>query len=290
MKPVPFEYHRPDSIGEVLDLLDRHGPEAKILAGGQSLVPMMNYRLARPAHLVDINGLDELAYIRADDGHLAIGALTRQSDVEDSPEVARQCPLLVEATRLIAHRTIRHRGTVGGSVAHADPAAEYPAALLALDGEVVVRGSDGERTIAAEDLFVNPLTTSIRGDELLAEVRVPTVAPRTGVAFEEMVRRHGDYALVGVAASVSVDENGSCTRARIALTGVDATPVRCHQAESLLSGRVPDDAARREVAAACAADTDPPTDIHASSAYRKAMVEVFARRALEKAVDRTGAR
>lgn len=290
MKPVPFEYHRPGSLEEVLDLLGRHGGEAKILAGGQSLVPMMNYRIARPGHIVDINGLDELAYIRADNGHLAIGALTRQSDLEDSPDAARLCPLLVEATRLIGHRTIRHRGTVGGSVAHADPAAEYPAALLALGGEVVARGRDGERVIAAEDLFVNPLTTAISPDELLAEVRVPTVAERTGVAFEEMVRRHGDYAIVGVAASVTVDEDGRCTDARLALTGVDATPVRCHEAEASLQGRVPDDPARREAAAACAADTDPASDIHASSAYRKAMVEVFARRALEVAVDRTGVR
>ena len=286
MKPPAFDYARPASADEALGLLQEHGSDAKVLAGGQSLVPLMNFRLARPAVLIDINRLEELSYIREADGNLVLGALTRQSAVEDSALVAERCPLLLEATRWLGHRTIRNRGTVGGSVAHADPSAEYPTVLCALDGEVVVRGSSGERVVPAAELFQSICTTSLAPDELLTEVRVPTLPPRTGWAFVELSRRHGDFAQVGVAAMIRPGAGGQVDEVRLALAGVGETPLRCHQAEAALRGRQPDDQAVGDAAAACAAVADPQDDIHATAAYKKAMVEVFVARALRKALGR----
>jgi len=288
MKPAPFEYVRAASVRQAVDLLARHGPEARVLAGGQSLVPMMNFRLARPPCVVDINGIRELDYVRREDGHVAIGALTRQSTVEHSDLVRTHCPLLAEATRLIGHATIRHRGTVGGSLAHADPSAESPATLLALDGEVTAVGPEGERRIPSGDLFVGFCATSLVPGELLTEVRIPVTPPRTGWAFLELTRRHGDFAIVGVAALVTVGRDGTCADARLALCGVAPTPIRCDDAERLLKGTRLDQQALMDAADAAAAAADPSDDLHGSARYKRRMVAVFAQRALRGALQRIG--
>jgi CO/xanthine dehydrogenase FAD-binding subunit len=240
--------------------------------------------------VVDLNGLSELAGIREDDGHLVIGAMTRQRAVETSALVAERCPLLAEAMPQIGHVQIRNRGTVGGSLAHADPAAELPAVVAALGGELVVRSTRGRRAIKAEQFFVGYLTTTARPGELLVEVRLPTLPPRTGTAFLEVSRRHGDFALVGVAATVTVDEAGVCTHAAIALTGVGPTPVVAHEAARALVGAKPTanavDAAGRRVSDS----VQPDSDLHASSDYRKHVAGVLTRRALTRAADRAGAR
>jgi carbon-monoxide dehydrogenase medium subunit len=288
VKPAPFAYHRPRARAEALELLDRHAGEAKVLAGGQSLVPLMNFRLARPGRLVDLGSIDDLAYVREADGTLRIGAMTRQADIEDSPALAARCPLLVQATRWIGHRTIRNRGTIGGSLAHADPSAEYPAVLVALDGEVVASGAGRERVVPARDLFVSYCMTSLAPTELITEVRVPATPPRTGTAFVELSRRHGDFAIVGVAASVGVGGDGALHDARIALAGVGSAPIRCTAAERALEGERPEAPVLAHAATLCARASDPGDDLHATADYRRAMVEVFVRRALAGALSRTG--
>lgn len=288
MKPAPFAYVRAASVPHAVSLLAQHGPDARVLAGGQSLVPMMNFRLARPQCLVDINGIRELAYVRREDGHLAIGAMTRQSTVERSDLVRAACPLLAGAVQLIGHPTIRHRGTLGGSLAHADPAAESPTALLALDGDVTVAGPEGTRRIPARDLFVGYCATSLAPGEMLTEVRLPVTPPRTGWAFLELTRRHGDFAIVGVAAQVTVDADGTCTDARIALCGVAPTPVRCDYAERQLTGSRLDEDVIHSAAEAALDAADPSSDLHGSARYKQRMIAVFARRALRRALERIG--
>jgi carbon-monoxide dehydrogenase medium subunit len=289
MKPAPFAYFDPRSLGEAVALLEEHGAEAKLIAGGQSLMPLLNMRLARPAAVVDLNRIEGLDYIREEDGWLAIGAMTRQRAIERSEIVRKRQPLLHAATKLIAHPQIRNRGTIGGSLAHADPAAEYPAVALALDGQVTVTGPGGERTIAASDLFVTYLTTSLEPAEIVTEARLPVLPERTGWSFIELSRRHGDFALAGVAATLTLARGGACSDARIALFGVGATAVRATAAEALLRGERPNAelfaaagaAAQREIA-------EPLSDIHASAEYRRHLVGVLTRRALIQAAARAG--
>lgn len=289
MKPAAFDYLSPTSVEEALTLLADLGEGARPLAGGQSLVPLMNFRLVRPQHLVDLNGLGELAGIREDNGHLVIGAMTRQRAVETSALVSERCPLLAEAMPQIGHVQIRNRGTVGGSLAHADPAAELPAVVAALDGELVVRSARGRRVIKAEQFFVGYLTTAAQPGELLVEVRLPAVPPRTGTAFLEISRRHGDFALVGVAATVTVDEAGVCTGATIALTGVGPTPVVAREAARALVGVKPTPEAIEAVGRRVSDGVRPDSDLHASSEYRKHVSGVLTRRALAQAAERAPA-
>jgi carbon-monoxide dehydrogenase medium subunit len=286
VKPPSFEYFDPRSAEEAVGLLAEHGDEARVLAGGQSLVPLMNLRLAQPGVLVDLNRVAGLGGIEAWDGGLAIGAMVRQSELESSALAAERCPLLVEAVELVGHPPIRHRGTVGGSVAHGDPAAELPAAFLALEAEIVARGPGGVRTIAATDFFKGELTTDLAPDELLGGIRVPGLPPRTGTAFVELARRHGDYAIVGVAAIVSLDESGRCARARIALCGAGPTPIRARDAEASLRGEALVDSIVEAAAARAAAETDPHGDVHGSADYRRKMAMVFTKRALTLARER----
>jgi CO/xanthine dehydrogenase FAD-binding subunit len=288
MKPAAFEYFRPGTLDEAVELLKRYDPEAKILAGGQSLVPLMNFRLAQPRFLIDTNRIRDLSYIREGEGAVAVGALTRHADVEGSPLIEEKCPLMTEAVRCIGHRTIRNRATVGGSVAHADPSSEIPCVLTALDGEVTVRGPGGERVIGASELFVTLFTTSLASNEIIAEVRLPKLPSGTGWAWEELSRRSGDYAIVGAAVTLALDGDGRCESVRIALAGVGLTPIRCREAEDALRGQAVDNATIRETAERCAEATDPNDDIHASADYKKAMVIVFVERALRRALDRTG--
>jgi aerobic carbon-monoxide dehydrogenase medium subunit len=280
VKPPRFEYIQPDSVDAVVALLAEHGEDAKLIAGGQSLVPMLNMRLVRPAVLIDLARVPGLSYIREEDGYLAVGAMTRQRDVERSELVARRCPLLHEAVQHIAHPQIRNRGTVGGSLAHHDPSAELCAVATALDATFVIRGPGGTRTSGPSDFFVMYFTVALEPGELLTEVRFPVTPPRTGQAFLEVARRSGDFALVGVASSLTLSAGGSIAEARIALTGVGPAPVRALAAEDLLAGQSPSPELWAKAGEAAAADLEPDSDIHATSEYRKQLARVLTARAL----------
>ena len=287
MKPPPFEYHAPGSTTEALELLSQVGSDGKVLAGGQSLLPLLNLRLARPAHLIDINGLEaEIGQIRTNNGGLAIGAMTRQRTAERSQLIAERCPLLAEALPLIGHVQIRNRGTIGGSLAHADPAAELPAVAAVLDAELVVRGKRGERVLKADDFFVTFLTTAVEPDELLVEVRLPGWPRGAGWSYQEVSRRHGDFAMVGVACLVSLSQDGTISEARLGYTGAAPSPVRARAAERSLRGQYPSSDSFAEAAEQAAAALDPAADVHAPAAYRLHVAKVLTRRALQTAVSR----
>jgi CO/xanthine dehydrogenase FAD-binding subunit len=285
MKPPRFDYHAPRSIDEAVSLLARYGGDAKVLAGGQSLMPMLNFRLTRPAALVDVNRIPALAYVREENGTLALGAMTRQRTIEFSPVVAARLPLLTEATRWVGHLPIRSRGTIGGSLAHADPSAEYPAVLAALDGEVVAQGPRGRRTLKAAELFETYLTTRLAPEELLVEVRLPAMPAGAGYAFEEFARRHGDFAIVGIAAMV-VREGARCRTARLASAGAGPVPVRLRAAEEILEREGLGEAALQAAAARASELVEPDSDVHASAEYRRHLAGVLTLRALRRAVER----
>jgi len=284
MKLPPFEYAAPDSVAGAIDLLAENVDEASVLAGGQSLIPLLALRLARPALLIDINGIAELSGVSAAGGWVSIGATTREYMAEESRTVAESVPLLAAALPLIGHEAIRSRGTIGGSLAHADPAAELPAVALALGAEFVVRGPSGERVIPAQEWFEGYLTTSRRPDELLVEVRFPAAKPGTGVSFTEVARRHGDYAIVGLATSL-VLSGEVIGDARLSFSGVSDLPVRASAAEELLAGQRPSAELFDEAARRATAELDPPADLHGSSAYRKTVAAAVVRRGLRAAVD-----
>lgn len=285
MKPAAFEYVAARSLAEAVAALA--DGEAKVLAGGQSLIPALNMRLASPTRLVDLNRVAELAYVRERDGGVAIGAMTRDSLVERDGTLARQVPLLVEAIRYVGHPQIRNRGTVGGSLAHADPAAELPAVAACLDARVTLLGPGGERTLPVAELYLGYLTTAIGPDELLVEVWFPAAPPSTGHAWIEFAQRHGDYALAGVGVAITVDEQGERVRqARIALTGVGAMPVRAREAERLVVGSTLEDDRVRAAVEAVRGAIEPEADVHASAAYRRHLAGVLAERALRLAYSR----
>ncbi len=284
MKLPDVEYEAPTTVAEAIDLLAEHGDEASVLAGGQSLIPLLALRLARPTVLIDINGIDELAGVSQTDGQVAIGAMTREYVAEESVTIADAVPLLAAALPLIGHEAIRSRGTIGGSLAHADPAAELPAVARALNAEFVVRGPSGERVIPATRWFEGYLTTSRRPDELLVEVRFPAAGPDTGTSFTEVARRHGDFAIVGLAASL-VLSGGVISDARLAFAGVSEVPVRATAAEELLAGERPSAELFDEAARRATEDLDPPADLHGSSDYRKTVAAAVVRRGLRAATE-----
>jgi carbon-monoxide dehydrogenase medium subunit len=286
MKPAPFAYFDPRTLADAVALLEEHGLDAKVLAGGQSLVPLLNMRLARPAVLVDINRIDGLDYIRDDGASIAIGAMTRQRTVEQSLLVREKLPLLHEAMTYIAHPQIRNRGTIGGSLAHADPAAELPAIAQVLEAEFTIAGPGGTRAVASKDFFVTYLTSCLEPNEVLTEVRFPLLPANTGWSFIELSRRHGDFALAGVAATMTL--NGSdIAEARIALFGVGPTALRAYDAEAMLRGQRPSPTLFGEAgASAAAAIEEPLSDIHASAEYRRDLARVLTRRALIEAASR----
>jgi aerobic carbon-monoxide dehydrogenase medium subunit len=284
MKLPEVAYEAPATIAEAVDLLAEHQDEASVLAGGQSLIPLLALRLARPAVLVDINGVDELSGVSVTDGRVAIGALTREYVAEESETVTQAVPLLAFALPLIGHEAIRSRGTIGGSLAHADPAAELPAVARALDAEFVVRSRSGERVIPAAEWFEGYLATARRPDEILVEVRFPAAGPGSGAAFQEVVRRHGDFAVVGVAASLTLTD-GAISDARLAFSGIADVPVRAADAENLLVGEEPSTELFEEAARRATAAIDPPTDLHGSSEYRKKVAATLVRRGLHAAAD-----
>ncbi|HZR14914.1 MAG TPA: xanthine dehydrogenase family protein subunit M [Acidimicrobiia bacterium] len=287
MKPAPFEYHAPTTIAEAVDLLARHGDEAKPLAGGQSLVPMLALRLARFEHLVDLNRVDELRGVARTNGTLRVGAMTTQATVEHDGDVARDVPLLAMATPLIGHFQIRNRGTVGGSLAHADPASEYPAVALALDARFDVASSSGTREVPAQEFFEGTWQTALGADDLLVAVRFPVWEGRCGFACDEVARRHGDFALAGAIAAVELDGSSNVTRAGIALFGMGPAPVRATDAEQALVGTHPaSDDDLRELGALAVRDTAPVDDVHASASYRRRVGEYLARKTLRDAIRR----
>ncbi len=287
MKPPAFSYYTPETLDEAVALAAEYAWDAKLLAGGQSLVPAMNFRLAAPAVLIDLNRVAELQGIEAlDNGGLALGAMTRQSAVEHSRVVSERAPLLHETMPWIAHPQVRSRGTIGGSIAHADPASELPAVMVTLGAQFRARGPEGERTIPANDFFLGLLMTALAPDELLTGIEVPALAARTGVAFAEFARRHGDYALVGVAAVLTLDDDGTCSHACITLLSVGEGPFVAARAAALLHGTDVADEAIAAAAEAAATEIDPPADIHASSDFRRHLARVLVGRVLHTARDR----
>ncbi len=292
MKPASFDYHAPDSLAEAVALLarfDDEGVEAKVLAGGQSLMPMLSLRVARPDVLVDLRKLSELDYIREDAGMIAIGSMTSKRAAEESVLIRERQPLFHDATMNIGHLPIRSQGTVGGSFAHADPAAEYPAAAIALDMQMKAVGPDGERVIGARDFFVTYLTTDLSSTEILTEVRMPVLAPGTGWSFREVSRRKGDFALAGAAVLLSL-AGGRISESRVVVFGVNATAVRLAAAEQVLAGQTPSEALYREAGLAGAAEVDEPiADVHASADFRRHLVSVVVARGLAEAQSRARA-
>lgn len=295
MKPPPFDYVAAATLDEALAALADTSLEARPLAGGQSLVPMLNFRLAAPERLVDLNGIGELAGVEeTEDGGLRLGAMVRHAMLERDPLIARRVPLLAEAARFIAHPQIRSRGTVGGSVAHADPAAELPAVLLTLGARVRLtrRSRDGEsgsrveRTLDLGDFFLGPFFSALEPDELLTAIKVPPSAPGEGTAFDEVARRRGDYALAGVAARVRLDSRGVCAAAAISLVNGGSTPCLMGEAAQTLVGEEPTPEAIEAAAAACAETSEPAADMHATEAYRRHLIRVLTSRVLSHAADR----
>jgi aerobic carbon-monoxide dehydrogenase medium subunit len=284
MKLPPVEYEAPTTVAEAVELLAERADEASVLAGGQSLIPLLALRLARPDVLIDINGIAELSGVSAAGGQVTIGATTREYVAEESKTVADAVPLLAAALPLIGHEAIRSRGTIGGSLAHADPAAELPAVARALDAEFVVRGPSGTRVIPAAEWFEGYLMTSRQSDELLVEVRFPAAEPGTGVSFKEVARRHGDFAIVGLATSL-VLSGGVISDARLAFAGLSDVPVRATAAEDLLVGERPSAGLFDEAARLATEDADPPGDLHGSAEYRKTVAAAVVRRGLRAAAD-----
>jgi carbon-monoxide dehydrogenase medium subunit len=289
MIPAPFEYHRPATLQDAVALLGRLGAEAKVLAGGQSLIPLMKLRLASPRHVVDLNRIPGLGAIVERDGALVIGALVRESELEGSDVVRRRFPILADACQVIADPVVRNLATVGGNLAHGDPANDHPAAMLALEAEVVAVGPHGTRRVPVAGFFTGPLATALGPGEILTEIRVPLPPPRTGGAYLKMERKVGDFATAGVGIQLTLGADGAVARAGIGLTNVGATPIKAQRAEGLLRGRRADDAAIREAARAAADESDPAADLRGSVEYKRDLVRVLTARALRRALERADA-
>jgi CO/xanthine dehydrogenase FAD-binding subunit len=285
LKAAAFQYHRPKTLDETFSLLKEYGDEGKVLAGGQSLMPLMNFRLAQPNHLIDINFIDGLDYVRSEQGLIKIGCQARQSRLLENSIVRERCPLLAEALTYVGYEQIRNRGTLCGSLAHADPAAELPAVLLALDGFVTVGNLTTKRDVAARDFFKSYLATSLSSDEMVLEASIPETPPGTGFSFTEFARRFGDFAIVGVAVLV-LREQDEISDARIALTGVGDKPWRQREIEERLVGEKGSTDVFAKVAGEIAASIEPSSDIHATASYRRSLAGVLTRRALSEAWDR----
>lgn len=285
MFPAAFEYRAPSSLEEALSLLAQHGDDAKVLSGGQSLIPLLKLRFARPGLVVDIGRLQGLNTIRRDDGHVALGALVRHVDVERSKELEGALPIMHEAAHWIADPLVRNRGTVAGSLCHADPAGDWGAVALALGADIVARSSSGERVLHADGFFQGPFTTALRPDEVVTEVRIPVPRSRAGGTYQKLERKVGDFATVAVAVQVELEGN-KISRAGIGLTAVGENNIRATEAERSLHGQEPTDEAIRQAAQLAAEAADPKDDVRGSPAYKKDVVRVFVQRGLKAAVDR----
>jgi carbon-monoxide dehydrogenase medium subunit len=288
MIPATFDYHAPGSLREATLLLARLGEDAKVLSGGQSLIPLMKLRLATPKHIVDINGISGLAEIKESDGVLRIGALARESDLEESDLIRTRYPLLLDTSKAIADPIVRNLATVGGNLAHGDPANDHPATMLALGAEVVAAGTGGERRIPIASFFTGPFATALKGDEILVEIRVPSPGPRTAGAYVKLERKVGDFATAAVAVQIELDGNGVCTRAGIALTNVGSTPIKAVAAEAILQGKRLDDVTIKRAGEAASRAAQPSADLRGSVEYKKDLIRVLTARALRKAAERAG--
>ncbi|WP_076866089.1 FAD binding domain-containing protein [Bradyrhizobium mercantei] len=286
MKPWPFEYHRANSIEDAIATLGRHGEGARLLAGGQSLIPMMNLGLATPDLVVDVGNLSDLAYVLVEDGVLRIGALATHNTIMEADASASACPMLVVAYHSVAHHTIRNRGTLGGNICHADPASEMPLVLTLLDASMVIRGARGERVVAAGNFFIDAFETEVEPAEMLTEIRIPAQAAGEGYAFEEMSQRKGDFAIVSAGCRLSI-RKGQMTNVRFGLTGAGAQTRRMSVVEAKLEGAGPDDRLLAEAAELAVVNSDPSDDIHADAAYRLDLVRTMSRRVLAAAVRMT---
>jgi carbon-monoxide dehydrogenase medium subunit len=290
MIPAAFQYHAPTSLDEATALLAKLGEDAKVLSGGQSLIPLMKLRLASPAHLVDINGIAGLAGIRESDGVLSIGALTRESDLEASDLVRTRYPLLHDTSRVIADPLVRNLATVGGNLAHADPANDHPATMLALGAEVVAAGPKGQRRIPIGSFFTGPFATALSADEILVEIRIPQPAARSAGAYLKLERKVGDFATAAVAVQVTLGAGGACDRVGIALTNVGLTPIQASEAEAVLRGKRPDEAAIKRASELAAAAAQPSDDLRGPAEYKRDLIRVLTARALRKALERAEGR
>lgn len=286
MIPPKFEYFRPKTILDAVALLQRHGETAKILSGGQSLIPMMKVRLATPDYLIDINQIEGLQYIKEDSGYLKIGGLTREADLEASDLIRTKYPILFDTATLIADPQVRNLATVGGNLAHGDPANDHPATMLALGAEVVAVGPEGERTIPVKEFFLSVLTTALKHEEVLTEVRVPIPPPHSAGAYIKLERKVGDFATVGVAAQLTLNAEGICQKAGIGLTNVGPTPLEATGAEDFLRGKRVDDANMKQAAQLAAEVAEPISDLRGPAEYKSAMVKELAKRALNRARER----
>lgn len=285
MIPGEFEYFSPSTLQEAVALLQKHGDDAKLLAGGQSLIPAMRFRLALPEVLIDINNIADLEYVRESNGHLAIGALTRESDLEESDLVQQKYNLLADAARVIADPVVRNRATVGGNLAHADPANDHPAVMLAYGAEMIALGPNGTRSIPVDDFFVDLFENALSDNEILTEIRIPTPAANTGGAYIKVERKVGDYAVSAVAVQLSM-AGGRCTAARIGLTNVSPVPMRAKGAEGALVGNAITDDVLEAAGQAAAAECDPSPDLRGSVAYKRDLTRIITKRAIRKAVER----
>jgi len=290
MIPAAFEYHAPSTIDEATALLSKLGEDAKVLSGGQSLIPLMKLRLASPAHLVDINAIPGLSGIREADGFLRIGALTRESDLEESEIVRTRYPLLHDTSKVIADPIVRNLATIGGNLAHGDPANDHPATMLALGAEIVAVGPKGERRMPIATFFTGPFETGLKPDEILVEIRVPVPPARSGGAYLKLERKVGDFATAAVAVQVTLGANGACEQAGIGLTNVGLTPIKATKAEASLKGKALDESAIKQAAELAAQAAEPSADLRGSVEYKKDLVRVLTARALRKAVERAGSR
>ena len=288
MIPPSFEYLRPKTVPEAITLLQQYGEDAKILSGGQSLIPMMKLRLARPGYLIDINRITGLSYIKEEGGYLKIGGLTHEAELESSPLIRSKYPLLVDTTSVIADPQVRNLATVGGNLAHGDPANDHPATMIALGAQVVATGAKGERVIPIEDFFISLFTTALRQDEILTEIRVPIPPARSGGAYFKLERKVGDFATAAVAVQLTLDDKGNVQKAGIGLTNVGATPIKARSAENFLTGKKPDQGNIAQAAQLAAGDAQPSPDLRGPVAFKRGLIGELSKRAMARSVERAG--
>ena len=288
MIPAAFEYLCPKTIPEAIGFLQQYGDDAKILSGGQSLIPMMKFRLARPTHLIDINRIAGLSYIREEDGYLKIGGLTREADLDSSPLIHAKYPILADTARVIADPQVRNMATLAGNLAHGDPANDHPATMLALRAEIVASGPQGERILPVDGFFVTLFTTQLEHDEIVTEVRIPVPPPRSGGAYFKLERKVGDFATAAVAAQLTIDGGKVCQSAGIGLTNVGATPVKAAKAEDFLRGKTLDEANIAQAGQLAAEEAQPSSDLRGPEEYKRGLVKELTRRALTRAYERAG--
>jgi carbon-monoxide dehydrogenase medium subunit len=286
MIPPAFEYLRPNTVPEAIAFLQQYGDDAKILSGGQSLIPMMKFRLARPSHLIDINRISGLSYIKEEGGYLKIGGLVREAELEDSPLIRQKYPILFDTSRVIADPQIRNRATLAGNLAHGDPANDHPATMMALGAKIVAIGPQGERVIPVESFFITLFTTDLQHDEIVTEIRIPAPPARSGGAYLKLERKVGDFATAAVAAQLTVDQEGTCQKAGIALTNVGAIPIKVSKGEEFLQGKKLDETNITQAAQLAAEAAQPSSDLRGPEEYKRGLVKELTRRALVRAYER----